>query len=369
MKITDQDWMRRAAELARRGKFSTSPNPMVGVCVVKSGRLVGEGCHKQFGGPHAEVFALKAAGRRAKSAALYVTLEPCASWGKTPPCAGAIQQTGIKKVIIGSLDPNPRNRGRGAAFLKKVGIKIVTGVLKNETDELIAPFRKWVTTRMPFVTLKMAQTLDGKIASVTGRSRWITSPAARNYVHELRAENDAVLVGKNTLIRDNPLLSPRQFLKRCQPGKPWRIILDGSGKNSKRLRAFRGEQLTFAVVPDHKIQNASPAVLLPVKFQKGRVDFKDLLKKLGALGVSKLLVEGGGETAWSLLHEGLVDRLLWIVAPKILGGREAKTSVEGEGFSSPTQSLPLCVTHVKNLGEDWIFEAIPKPMTRNLFQY
>ena len=249
MKPTHEKWMRRCVQSARRGKFSTSPNPMVGACVVKAGRRVGEGYHRKFGGPHAETFALKNAGRRARGATLYVTLEPCASWGKTPPCAGAIAEAGIKKVIIGSWDPNPKNRGRGAAFLKKAGIAVEVGVLKNDTDELIAPFRKWVTTRTPYVTLKMAQTLDGKIASVTGRSRWITSKPARNFVHELRAEHDAVLVGKNTLLRDNPLLSPREYLKECQPGKPWRIILgSGSERKYKHLRAFEGDQLTFVVV-------------------------------------------------------------------------------------------------------------------------
>lgn len=359
-----EKWMRRALELAGRGRVGTSPNPMVGACVVSGGRIVGEGWHQKYGGDHAEIHALKAAGAKAKGASLYVTLEPCSTWGKTPPCTASIISAGIRRVFIGSLDPNPLNHGKSVTALRKEGIKVVSGILAGKIRQQNEAFFKYITTGLPFVTLKMAQSLDGKIASRTGRSRWITSKPARQFVHFLRAEQDAILVGKNTLFTDDPALRPRVKIKNADPLKPWRIALDPDFKVSTKARIFKGEQLTLIAVSKKKITKKmaafkKSAAVVSVKEKKGRLEMPDLLKKLGGLGVSKLLVEGGGELAWSLLSEKLVDKICWITAPSFIGGREAKTSVEGAGFENPNQAIRLKMERVSLLGEDWLFEGRP----------
>ncbi len=355
--------MKLALELAEKGRFTTSPNPMVGACVVRGNRLVGKGYHRQFGGEHAEVHVLRDAGKKARGAALYVTLEPCASWGKTPPCVMEILKAGIRHVIIGTLDPNPVNHQKGVAALRKKSVRVTTGILSREIEKQNESFFKWARTKLPFVTLKMAQSLDGKIANFRGESRWISSPASRRFVHRLRSEQDALLVGKNTLFLDDPFLSPR-LRKKGMPGeKPWRIALDPNLEVSKKARIFEGDQLTLMAVSEStakklKKRNSLPAVtLLPVREIKGRLDIRDLLMQLGRLGVAKLLVEGGGELAWSLLEAGLVDKVAWIVAPKIIGGRSAKTSVEGKGIDNLSKAISFRHAEVSRLGEDWLFEA------------
>ena len=363
----DEKWMGRAIALAERGRWTVSPNPMVGACVVRSGRNVGEGFHEKYGDSHAEIHALKRAGRRAHGAVLYVTLEPCATWGKTPPCIEAIVRAGIREVKIGSLDPNPRNHGKGIAALKKEGIRVQSGILARDIQKQNEAFFKFVSAKRPFVILKMAQSLDGKIATRNGRSRWISSPASRKFVHHLRAEQDAILIGKNTLLLDNPKLSPG--LKKADPEKPWRIALAPNGKTRPNARIFSGKQLTMLVVPEKKFSlrpaktgAGAPAlnrIILPVRQIRGRFDVKELLKKLGSLGVAKLLVEGGGELAWSLFDAGLVDRAYWIIAPKIIGGREAKSSVEGEGVGLPSQAFGHRLIDWRRLGSDLLVQTEP----------
>lgn len=358
-------WMSEAIRLAERGRGRVSPNPLVGACLVRGARLVGKGCHRHFGGDHAEIVALKNAGPRARGATLYVTLEPCATWGKTPPCVAAILRAGIPEVVIGSPDSNPKNRGRGLAALRKAGVRVTSGVLASEVRRQNEAYFKYVTTGLPFVTLKMAQSLDGKIATRLGLSRWISSPASRRFVHRLRAETDAILIGKNTLLRDNPLLSPRHPSASARPGRPWRIVMDPHLEAPRNARIFRGGQITFIALSEKKLrslgngfhQGASTAVWLAVPERKGQLDLRELLKKLASLGVAQLLVEGGGELAWSLAARGLVDRFYWIVAPKIIGGREAKTSVEGEGVGLPSEALCPREIRVRPLGKDWLFEG------------
>lgn len=348
------EWMRQALALAEKGRFTTSPNPLVGACVVKKGRLIGSGYHKIYGGDHAEVTALKKAGRAAQGATLYVTLEPCATWGKTPPCADAILKSGVREVVIGSLDPNPKNRNKGIALLRKSGLRVTSGILSAEVRQQNDFFFKFMNERMPFVTLKMAQSLDGKIATKTGHSRWISSKPAREFVHRLRAEQDAILVGKNTLLQDNPKLSPLD--KRPRQGRPWRIALDPRGEVSRKARIFEGDQLTFLAVSKKHVKKAS-AILLPVSEKNGRLNLPELLRKLAALGVAKLLVEGGGELAWSLIEQKLVDKFYWIVAPKIIGGKNAKTSVEGEGVRFASDAFDCDITEIQKLGEDLLIEG------------
>ena len=356
--MNDQSWMAKAIELAQKGRGHTSPNPLVGALVVRNGKLISQGYHAAFGGPHAEAVALRKAGMRAKGATLYVTLEPCSSWGKTPPCVDQVIASRVAKVVVGSLDPNPRNHRAGIRKLRQAGIKVQVGILAEQVETQNEGFFKVMRTGFPWVTLKIAQSLDGKIATRRGESRWISSEAARRFVHRLRDEADAILVGKNTALRDNPRL--QGTLKN---GKPWRVVLDPHLELSGGARLFQGSQLTFLAVSEKKLRGMTPRppvsrrILIPVPEVKGKLQLQALLRRLASLGVNHLLVEGGGELAWSLIQEGWVDRLIWIVAPKITGGRRATTSVEGEGVALPRNAFPLQWEKTYRLGEDWVFEA------------
>ncbi len=361
----DEFWMKRAIALAERGRFGVSPNPMVGACIVRNGKLVGSGFHEKFGGPHAEPNAFAQAGKNARGATLYVTLEPCATWQKTPPCAPRIKENGIHAVVIGCLDPNPLNRGKGVRFLRENGIRVTTGVLEKEVRKQNEGFFMCLTEKRPFVPLKMAQTLDGKIATRKGLSRWISSPPSRQFVHELRARQDAVIVGKNTFHKDDPRLTVPKGSRSLASGKPWKIVMVDASGWSRRARVFGDEQLTILVFPEKDLgaiakkadAQKSSVMLLPVKERRGKIDVPDLLKKLEGIGVTRLLVEGGGELAWSFLEAGCVDRAYWIIAPKIFGGRDAKTSVEGLGVQAPDQAFCFNPEKISQSGDDWIFEG------------
>lgn len=355
----DEVWMSRAIELAEKARGKTSPNPLVGAVLVRGTKKISEGYHPYYGGSHAEIIALQKAGKKVKGSILYVTLEPCSSWGKTPPCVETLLTSGIKRMVIGSLDPNPKNHSMGIQRLKKAGISVRAGLLKDKVEIQNQFFFKAMRTGFPFVTLKMAQSLDGKIATRKGESRWISSAPARQLVHELRSQADGVLVGKNTALLDNPMLQG----VNGRADKPWRIVIDPDLQISSRARIFQGPQLTFEVISEKKIKQIAKRplkkgrILLPVRLHKGKIDLKALLKALVPLGVHHLLVEGGGEIAWSFLSEGLVDRLIWIVAPKIIGGRDAKTSVEGEGIENLQKAIGLKWEKVYRLGPDWVFES------------
>lgn len=355
--------MRQALRWAEKGHCAVSPNPKVGACVVARGELVGKGFHAFYGGPHAETVAIRSAGKRAKGASLYVTLEPCSTWGKTPPCTDAILRAKIREVIIGSEDPNPLHRGKGVRILRKAGIRVRVGTLRREVERQNEAFFKWVTRRLPFVTLKMAQSLDGKIATCQGRSRWISGKASRVFVHQLRLESDAILVGKNTFLKDNPRLSPRLSHPLKPVDKPWRIVLDPRGEGRPGSRVFQGEQATFTVVSERfakkilRKKDPSGRIWLPVAEKNGQLDLKDLLSQLAPMGVGRLLAEGGGEVAWSLLRQKLVDRIVWIIAPTVLGGRNAKTSVEGEGIQDLRKAFRCREWTVNRLGEDLVYEG------------
>jgi diaminohydroxyphosphoribosylaminopyrimidine deaminase/5-amino-6-(5-phosphoribosylamino)uracil reductase len=358
-------WMKRALALAEKGRFGVTPNPMVGACVVLNGKLVGSGFHEKFGASHAEPNALARAGKKAKGATLYVTLEPCATWQKTPPCAPHIKKKGIREVVIGCLDPNPLNCGKGVRFLRKNGIVVTTGVLEREVRKQNEGFFKCMTEKRPFVTLKMAQTLDGKIATNKGLSRWISSPSSREFVHRLRARQDAVLVGKNTFYLDDPRLTVPKNSRSLASGKPWKIVMVSAAEWPRKARIFEDERLTILTFPEKDLgavakkaeTQKSSVMLLPVKEKRGRIEVRDLLEKLAAIGVTRLLIEGGGELAWSFLEAGCVDRAYWIVAPKIFGGRDAKTSVEGLGVGTPDQAFCFIPEKLTRSGDDWIFQG------------
>lgn len=355
--------MDRALELAERGRYTVSPNPLVGAVVVKEGRLLGEGFHERAGGPHAEAAALAAAGARARGADLYVTLEPCAHFGRTPPCTEAVLDSGVGRVIMAAADPNPLVAGRGAAALSRAGVAILRAdaVRRRRAQRQNEKFRLWIEARRPFVLAKWAGTLDGKIAAIGGGSRWITGKEARERALLLREEYDAVLVGARTVVADDPLLTRRLGKNRITPH--WRIVLDGRLRVSEKARLFRspeGALLVTARSAGHAsvrrlVSRGIRVWTLPGR--GGRVSIPRLLTKLSREGVTSLLVEGGGETLWEFFRADRVDRVAVFLAPRILGGRGAPGSVGGEGFS--LGSTPrLSDVEVERFGEDLLVTGL-----------
>jgi len=320
----DRRFMRLALRLARRGLGRTSPNPAVGAVVVAGGVVVGRGFHRRAGLPHAEVEALRAAGVRARGATVYVTLEPCAHHGRTPPCTEALVAAGVGRVVVGTDDPNPRVPGDGTGRLRAAGIEVVRGVLADECAALIAPFRKHVTSGLPWVTLKLAASLDGRIATVTGDARWITGEDSRRYAHRLRAEHDAILVGAETVRRDDPELTCR-----IRGGRnPLRVVLDGRLRVPAQARVLTTAGtaptlvLTGRTAPAARLRRiaARGAEVVRLPDVDGRLPWRGVLRALGRRGVMSVLVEGGAAVAAAALRAREVDRLLLFVAPKLIGG-------------------------------------------------
>lgn len=352
----DEKWMRRAIELALKGRGRTAPNPIVGAVVVRNGRKLGEGWHQKAGLAHAEVIALKKA-RNAKGATLYVTLEPCSTRGRTPPCTDAILKSGIRRVVVGAIDPNPKHAGRGIKLLQHAGLQVKTGVLKNEAAKLNRSFNHWITSRMPWVIAKAAMTLDGKIATRTGDSKWITSEASRKFAHQLRSESDAILVGVETIARDNPRLTIRGAIRH----RPLvRIVLDPSGRtpaNSKVLRA--SSAYPTILVTGTKISRASSrrlgregTIVWTLPSSRGRFPLRALLKRLGAAGITSVLVEGGSETLGSFFDAGLVNQAAFFYAPKLIGGRTAVKAVGGIGIGLMKNALRFSEIDIRRIGDD-----------------
>lgn len=355
-------WMQKALALAEKGRGRTYPNPLVGAVVVKNNKLISGGYHAFFGGPHAEVAALRRAGSRAKGATLYVTLEPCLSFGKTPPCTRLIAEKNIRRVVVASTDPNPVHAGRGIKELRARGIDVVTGVLAKEAAVQNEVFFKWVATGLPFVSLKMAESLDGKIAAVGGASRWITGEKARGFVHRLRAAHQAVLVGKRTALIDNPRLNTN--IKNAP--QPVRIVLDPKLEIPLHANIFKAEDKKVIVVTAERafkkkfpVYDRKGIGLLAVPLCEGKLDLKDLLIKLAKMGLASVLVEGGGETAAWLLERELADKIYFFVAPKIVGGRTAATAVEGKGVRDLDNAIQIKNVKVSNVSGDYLFEGYP----------
>ncbi len=327
----DRHWMKMALAEARRAEGRTRPNPPVGAVLVRDGRLLAGGFHHAAGQPHAEVEALRAASEPVCGATLYVTLEPCSTQGRTPPCTTAILAAGLRRVVVGALDPNPLHGGRGIALLREAGVEVSTGVLKREATDLIAPFTSWILLKRPWVALKMAQSLDGAIADAAGRSQWISAPPARAQVQEFRRRADAVLVGVGTVLADNPSL-----LCRHPDAAPtlFRLVVDSRGRAPLTARilndgqAARTVMATTAACPP-EIRDAWQAAgarvwSLPADAQ-GRVDLDHLLERAGGEGWLRLLCEGGATLAGALVQAGLVDELHLLIAPIVLGARSAST--------------------------------------------
>jgi len=353
-------YMGQALSLARLALGQASPNPAVGAVVIKKGAVVGQGYTQPPGSHHAEVLALKQAGEAARGGVMYVTLEPCAHYGRTPPCTEAIISAGIKRVHMAMLDPNPIVSGRGKDQLEQKGIRTYLGEDAEEAKEINEAYIKFITTGLPFVTAKFAISLDGKIATRTGNSRWISGPESRKYVHCLRYTSDAIMAGANTVIADDPHLTTR-----CSGGKggtarkqPLRVIVDGEGRTPLTARVFNepGETLLAlgraAKSEERAAFTKAGAEILEIPAADGQVDLGRLLKVLGERQITSILVEGGGILLGSLFDQGLVDKVIAFIAPVIIGGEEAKTAVAGRGVDQVAESFRLEGMKVEKLGDD-----------------
>jgi diaminohydroxyphosphoribosylaminopyrimidine deaminase/5-amino-6-(5-phosphoribosylamino)uracil reductase len=372
----DTRFMRLALLLARRGYGSTSPNPMVGAVLAKRGVVIGQGWHRRAGTPHAEIEALQDAERHGYSpngATLYVTLEPCCTHGRTPPCTKAIIAAGIQRVVAGATDPNPKHAGRGFRILRNAGIQIVRGVLADEVIRLNESFNHWIVHRTPFVTVKAAMTLDGKIATASGESKWITSERARETGIRLRHGCDAILVGINTVLADNPRLTSRKM----QVAKPLRrIILDSTARTPLTANVASDENAVDTTVvvsraaPPRRVAALAKRVNVLVAplaepetrgphfaMRRKEIDLRWLLKRLGRESVTSLLVEGGGEVNASFLLGGLAHRVVFFYAPKILGGRDARRAVAGDGARAWNEVLKLRDLEWRRVGPDLMLTA------------
>jgi diaminohydroxyphosphoribosylaminopyrimidine deaminase/5-amino-6-(5-phosphoribosylamino)uracil reductase len=361
----DEKFMQQALRLAARGRGKTSPNPMVGAVVVRGNRIVGRGYHHRAGEPHAEVLALRQAGGRARGATLFLNLEPCAHFGRTPPCTQAILQAGIRRVVAGMKDPNPLVAGKGIQCLRRAGVLVDLGILEAECQELNAAFCTYMTLGRPFIILKAACSLDGKIATRVGDSRWISSPISRAYVHRLRMDVDAVMVGSGTVLKDDPLLTVRRPGERIQR-QPLRIVVDSRLRIplSCQLVQSAGQYRTLVATT----AKASPAKIRKLKTAKvevwtgesdrrGRVKLRALAEELGRRGILSVLLEGGATLNASAIHDGIVDRILVFFAPKIVGGQKAPGFLGGEGVSRMGDAEPLKILKVQRMGPDIVVEG------------
>jgi diaminohydroxyphosphoribosylaminopyrimidine deaminase / 5-amino-6-(5-phosphoribosylamino)uracil reductase len=356
--------MKRALSLARKGIGKTAPNPAVGCVIARGGTVVGEGWHRKAGTPHAEVHALRRAGENARHADVYVTLEPCSHFGKTPPCAEALVRAGVGRVFVGMIDPNPLVCGKGTALLQAAGIEVHVGLLEQQCRRINEAFIKFVTTGRPFVILKSAMTLDGKTATVTGHSKWITCDASRGYVHTLRSKVDAIMVGVGTVLADDPQLTCRI---KSKGRDPHRILVDSRLRTPPDARVLRLESVAgtyIATIEQDPARFAEfsrlGAEVILCREKGGRVDLDDLMQKLGDLGIQSLLLEGGRELAGEALRLGLIDKFLFFYAPKLVGGADGYGLFAGRGVESMMDAQKLKDIRLHRFGEDFMVEGYPE---------
>jgi len=361
MTTNHEFYMQLAIQNAKATKGQTDPNPLVGSVIVNHNRIVGIGVHLRAGEPHAEIHAIRMAGELTHGATIYVTLEPCSHYGRTGPCAVAIVQAGIKRVVIATLDPNPQVAGRGVEILREAGIEVIIGVCEEESIRMNEVFNKFIVQQIPFVTLKSAITMDGKINSHTADSKWITSDAAREDVHVLRNQNAAILVGVNTLIADDP-----QLTTRIPNGRnPVRVVLDSSLRLPLHARVITdGEAPTWVFTtgshdPEKKAALEQAGVKVFVTEQPGRVHPGEVLQLLGKEMISSLLIEGGSEVNAAFFENRLIDKLILYMAPKLIGGRNASTFLSGTGFANMGDAVELHNVSVQQLGKDFKFVGYP----------
>ena len=361
--MQDKEFMQVALDLARRGKGFTSPNPMVGAIVVKDGRIIGEGYHEAAGKPHAEVMAINNAGASARGASLYVTLEPCNHTGRTPPCTKKILAAGIRRVVTAMRDPNPDVKGGGLAVLADKGVEVTTGVCEASAARLNEAFIKYVRTKKPFVIVKCAATLDGRIATRTGDSKWVSGEASRSFVHGLRHAVDAIMVGVGTVNADNPSLTTR--INGFKGKDPLRVILDTRLSISEDARVLNLDSLAATTIvtgplisKDKKERLAQMGVrFLTVPLHDGRIDLRRLTRALGEIGVTSVLVEGGGGLIGSVFRAGIVDKIHFFYAPKILGGDDGVPICRGKGADEMKNCRPVKDVQVHNFGDDIMVEG------------
>ena len=358
--MNDCDYMRLALTLAERGLGWTSPNPLVGAVLVKEGRIIGQGWHRRCGGLHAEREALADCREDPVGATLYVTLEPCCHTGRQPPCTDAILSAGIRRVVVGSLDPNPLVAGRGIGLLRARGVEVKTGVLQAACDALNPVFFHYIRTRRPYVVMKYAMTLDGKIATRTGASQWITGEAARQRVHQDRHRYRGILAGVGTVLADDPLLTCRMEGGR----NPVRIICDTRLRTTLESRIVRTANEVETILATCETDEAkivpfqgAGCQVWSLPEREGHVDLAALMDRLGAAEIDGVLLEGGGTLNWSMLEAGLVQRVQAYIAPKLFGGVGAKSPVEGTGVELPAQAARLRDPTVTRLGEDFLLEG------------
>ncbi|MHB8918335.1 MAG: bifunctional diaminohydroxyphosphoribosylaminopyrimidine deaminase/5-amino-6-(5-phosphoribosylamino)uracil reductase RibD [Desulfocucumaceae bacterium] len=361
--MDDRDYMKMALDLAAEAMGRTSPNPMVGAVVVREGEIAGTGFHARAGTPHAEVVALKNAGDSARGSTLYVTLEPCCHHGRTGPCTEAVIASGVRRVVAATTDPNPLVAGNGLDRLREAGLEVDVGVMEEEARKINEVFIKYITTGCPFVVMKAAVSLDGKIATRSGDSKWITGPEAREYGHRLRDRYDAIMVGVNTVLADDPALTTRL----PQGGRdPVRIIMDSSARTPPGARVIKGPSEAPAVImvtgsaPRDRVlklrEAGAQVVTLPANGE-GRVDVQALMGHLAGREITSVLIEGGGEVHASALSSGMVDKVVWFVAPMLIGGRDAPGPLAGRGPLRLQEAVVLERVSVSRMGNDILIEG------------
>jgi diaminohydroxyphosphoribosylaminopyrimidine deaminase/5-amino-6-(5-phosphoribosylamino)uracil reductase len=354
--------MKTALRLARKGSGRVSPNPMVGAVLVKNGAIVGKGYHRDFGGPHAEVNAIADAGRSAGGADLFINLEPCCHTGKTPPCVDRIIANNISRVFIGMVDPNPAVRGKSINKLKKNGIAVETGILEETCKQLNESFIKYITENMPFTVMKAAVSIDGRLATRTGDSRWISGEASRKRAHRLRAAVDAVMVGAGTVLADDPELTVRMGVSAKR--LPSRIVVDDALRVSAKHRLMRGGAPVIIATAQNlehskkaEALRSSGAQIVGIPCRKNKLDLTALFKKLARLGIASVLIEGGAELHASALECGLVDKIMVFYAPKIIGGTKAIPMVAGRGAETIREALFVSDLTMKRIGDDFLLQG------------
>ena len=358
--MNDQEYMKIALDLAGRGVGQTAPNPMVGAVIVKDGAIIGQGWHEKYGGPHAERNALASCRESPQGATMYVTLEPCCHYGKQPPCADAVIEAGIRRVVVGSGDPNPLVAGKGIKMLRERGLEVVEHVLQEECERLNEVFFHYIRTKRPFVVMKYAMTLDGKIAAYTGASKWITGEEARGHVQRMRHRYPAIMVGVGTVLVDDPLLSCR-----IPGGKnPLRIICDTNLRTPPNSQIVTTASQIPTILATCCLEREKWQVfedagcrVISVDRRNGHVDLSQLMEKLGQEQIDSVLLEGGGTLNWAALESGIVQKVQAYIAPKLFGGQTAKTPVEGAGVPVPAEGVHLINTSMTLLGEDFLIEG------------
>ena len=353
--MNDEYWMRKALHLAEKGRGRTSPNPMVGAVLVKGGKRIGEGYHVQAGGDHAEVIALRKAETHARGATLYLNLEPCTHFGKTPPCVPQIIQAGVQRVVMGMMDPNPLINGKGSKSLVQAGLEITMGVLEKECKRLNEAFSKYIVKKEPFVILKVAASLDGKLATRDGNSKWISGEASRRYVHMLRDQVDGVMVGVGTILRDDPLLTAR-----IRKGRdPYLIILDSRLSIPEQSKVIEVSPLKTILITTEratkervkKLEEKGVKIFV-VDSKAERVNLKSSLSVLGEMGMMSLMVEGGSQVNGSFLDERLFDKLMLFLSPRLIGDNQAPGVFGGKGATDLKEAFSLSQIHVKRMRGD-----------------